>query len=58
MSYAMSLDDIPAEIFLALCGGDEALAFEMMVKVNNGRDHARTMRQNQPGATKTRSIFG
>ncbi len=56
-SYAMGLDDLPAELFLAAFG-DEASAFEAMVRTNNARSSARMARQRQarPGV-QTRSLF-
>lgn len=57
MSYANSLDDIPGEIFEALCS-DQATAFERMCQTNSARTDIRFKRDNAPGATITRSILG
>lgn len=57
-SYAHSLEDIPGDIFLALCD-DEATAFELMVKANNARSDARVSRETaNPGGMRTRRLFG
>lgn len=56
-SYANSLDDIPGDIFLALCS-DEATAFERMCATNSARTDIRFKRENVPGAIQTRSILG
>jgi len=55
-SYAQSLDDLPGELFLAICE-DEATAFEAMCNANNGRERARLHRE-QVGGVRTRKLMG
>ena len=47
-SFAGSLEDVPPELFLAICD-DEATAFELMVATNSARSRAKAARERTTG---------